>query len=310
MIRSGTFPSTKKLQDKFEVSRATIMRDLEFLRDRYNAPLEYNYEKHGYFYSDPTFFVQSVMLSEGELFSVSVIQPLLSQYRNTTLESSIKNIFSKISEMLPNEDSVNTGFLGNDITFISDPLPEIEEEIFTNVFSSMRTHRTITFQYRSATKNCFAQHKANVYHVLSHKGNWYILAYDFNHEKVITFALQRMKDIVIENETFTIPKDFNPSNYYDSSFGVWHYEDEPVKISLLFKKELAAYISERIWHETQEITENDDGTILLSFCSNQLRETLKWIVQFGSNVKVIKPKVLEEMLTDECSKILELYKQK
>ena len=41
MIREGGYPNAPQLEKKFEVSRSTIMRDLEFLRERYNAPLEY-----------------------------------------------------------------------------------------------------------------------------------------------------------------------------------------------------------------------------------------------------------------------------
>ena len=38
IIRSGKFPNASYLCKKFEVSRSTIMRDIDFLRDRYNAP--------------------------------------------------------------------------------------------------------------------------------------------------------------------------------------------------------------------------------------------------------------------------------
>ena len=307
MIRSGTFPSTQEMQKEFEVSRATIMRDIEFLRDRYNAPLEYDYEKRGYYYTDPTFFVQSVMLSEAELFSVSVIQPLLSQYSNTPLESSIKNIFSKISGMLPQDVSVNTAFLENDITFISDPLPKIEEETFTKVFASMRNHNTITFSYRSLGKTEYSEYKADVYHVLCQKGNWYILAYEYSHKDIRTFALPRMKNIIVEKSKFSVPKNFKPTDYFDPQFGVWNTNDEPVKIELLFDKNIGTYISERKWHETQKLKQNENGSVILSFESNQLKETLHWIMNFASSVKVLNPPELAEQVKSEAKKIIELY---
>ena len=39
------YPNTPKLAKKLEVSIATISRDVEFLRDRLNAPIEYSFEK-------------------------------------------------------------------------------------------------------------------------------------------------------------------------------------------------------------------------------------------------------------------------
>lgn len=41
-IRSGSFPSVEKMIAAYGVSRRTILRDIEFLRDRYNAPVEYD----------------------------------------------------------------------------------------------------------------------------------------------------------------------------------------------------------------------------------------------------------------------------
>ena len=304
MIRSGSYPNATTLRKRFEVSRATIMRDIEFLRDRYNAPLEYDFVKNGYYYTDPTFFVQSVMLSEAELFSVSVIQPLLEQYKNTPLESSVKNIFSKLTDMLPREVSVDTAFIGKDITFISDPLPKIDDDTFTAVFKAMRTHHTISFAYRALNRSEYTSHRANPYHVLCQKGNWYMLAYDYNRDKITTFSLARFKDICIEENTFSVPADFNPRDYFDSSFGVWNTGAEPVKIELLFSKEINTYILERNWHETQELRQNDDDTVYLSFMSNQLQETLHWVLHFGSAVRVLNPPELADQVRAEAKKIL------
>lgn len=49
-IGTGKYPNTPKLAKKLEVSIATISRDVEFLRDRLNAPIEYSFEKKGYYY--------------------------------------------------------------------------------------------------------------------------------------------------------------------------------------------------------------------------------------------------------------------
>ena len=134
-----------------------------------------------------------------------------------------------------------------------------------------------------------------------------MLAYDFNHDRMTTFSLARFKGISIEENTFTVPADFDPHRYFDSSFGVWNTNEEPVKIELLFSKEINTYILERNWHETQELRQNDDGTVYLSFMSNQLQETLHWVMHFGSAVRVLNPPTLAEQERKEAKKILSLY---
>ena len=89
-IRRGTYPNKKILAKKLEVSERTIFRDLEFLRNFYNAPMEFDAARNGLYYTDPDFYVKSVTLSEGELFSISLFDKLLSQYKNTPLEKKLK----------------------------------------------------------------------------------------------------------------------------------------------------------------------------------------------------------------------------
>ena len=84
-IKNSHYPNATELCKKFEVSRSTMMRDIEFLQTRYNAPIEYDFVNRGYYYTDPTFTIQSIMLSEGELMTVATILPLMEQYKNNNL---------------------------------------------------------------------------------------------------------------------------------------------------------------------------------------------------------------------------------
>jgi predicted DNA-binding transcriptional regulator YafY len=78
-IRSGRFPNAQTLADMAEVHRRTILRDIDYLRDMYRAPIEYDARERGFFYTETNFFIKSVILSEGELFSLA-----LTAYSNNT----------------------------------------------------------------------------------------------------------------------------------------------------------------------------------------------------------------------------------
>ncbi|WP_315325774.1 transcriptional regulator [Treponema socranskii] len=307
IIRSGKFPNASYLCKKFEVSRSTIMRDIDFLRDRYNAPLEYDEAKRGYYYTDPTFFIKSVMLSEGDLFAVSAVIPLLEQYRNTPLESSMKNIFDTIINLMPEEVSVDSFFLSGDLSFISDPLPQIDNGVFYAVFESLKMQRTLEFEYKSLGDKTYCVRLARPYHVICQKGNWYMLAYCLKHKKCRIFAFSRMKNPKTTEEHFERPKDFNPKKYFDSEFGVWNTAGAPVKIELLFDEKINTYILERSWHPTQHLRHNKDGSVYLSFKTNQLPEALHWVMSFGSAVTVLNPPELIDAVKAEVRKMGKLY---
>ena len=96
-IQSIAYPSVERLMKELEVSRRTILRDLEVLKIFYNAPIEYDRLRKGYYYTDETFFVKNVLISEGELVAMAGILPLLERYDNTPLKETITKVYDTIS---------------------------------------------------------------------------------------------------------------------------------------------------------------------------------------------------------------------
>jgi predicted DNA-binding transcriptional regulator YafY len=122
LIRSGSYPNAASLAEKTEVTSRTILRDIEYLRLFYQAPIAYDARRRGYYYTEDNFFIKSVLLTEGELFSLALFDPLLDQYRNTPLEGNLRNIFKKIVSSLPNKITVDSYFLSNRVSFISEAI--------------------------------------------------------------------------------------------------------------------------------------------------------------------------------------------
>ena len=306
-IRSGIYPGIQFLMEKHGVSRRTILRDIEFLRDRYQAPLECDRSRGGYYYTDPTFAIRNVLLTEGDLFTVSTVMHLMEQYKNTPLETQFKHMMGKISELLPEKVTVDSGFLNKDISFISDPLPSIEEGVFDNIFEAIKTHRVLNFNYRSVGSQEYKARILNPYHVLCQKGNWYVFGFDQAAADNRIYALSRIKKIKIKAEKFTVPEGFDISKEVDLSFGIWHNTGEPEDYELLFDSSLANYILEREWHKGQQMEQGEDGSVYLKFSSNQRQQILSWVLGFGAAVRVLAPESLKKDVIESARKVIGKY---
>ena len=305
LIKTLDYPNTTVLCKKLEVSRSTIMRDIAFLTDQYHAPIEYDSERKGYHFTDNTFFVKRGMLSEAELVTVATMLPLMEQYKNTPLESAFKSVFDKLSDMLPAEVKVDSSFI-NDVQFISDPLPKIDVEIFNGIFTSIRNKKTVQFGYRSIENTDWVPREFDPYKVICQKGNWYVFGFCHKHQKFMVYSLSRMKDLIILDE-FNFIEDFEKHIHIDPNIGIWNNDVEPIKIELLFSKKINTNILERTWHKDQDCKQNDDGSVYLSFTSNQAQELKYWIMSFGSAVKVLSPETLREDIKKELLKSIENF---
>ena len=229
------------------------------------------------------------------------ILPLLERYDNTPFKETINKVYDTISQMLPNQIQVQTSLLNN-VQFISDPLPTIESEVFTKIFEAIKLHKTISFGYRSIKATEHTPHSLDPYKIYCQKGDWYAVGYCHKHDKYSTYNLSRMKDITLLDE-FEPDPDYESKVYIDPNFGVWNNEFPVKKIELVFDKSINTYILERTWHKNQTCHQEKDGSVYLNFESNQLQETLFWVLHFGSAVKILNPPELKQMYKEEIEKM-------
>ena len=100
-ILSAQYPNATKLAEELEVSTKSIHRDLEFMRDRLDLPIEYNPTRYGYYYTQEVSGFPTLQITEGELFAMLVAEKALQQYRGTTFERPLISAFKKIAASLP-----------------------------------------------------------------------------------------------------------------------------------------------------------------------------------------------------------------
>lgn len=308
LLQTGEWYTAKEISGKIEggsYSPRTIQRDIDYMRDTLNAPIES--DTRGYRYTEPNFFVKSIPLTEGEAFSVAILNPLLEQYRNTPLENQLRSVFKKIVACLPNHVTVDASFLNPKITFIPDRSEKIDTEFFKTVLDSLKKSCTLSFEYRPLQKSTYMERKIDPYHVVCQRGNWYVIGKCHDKNDVRIFSIGRMKNPLITNKKFTVPKDFKPSDYFDSEMGVWLSDKNPFTVELLFSKEIATYALNRVWHSEQVVEERNDGSVYVKFQTTQKQEVLRWVLGQGHTVKVLGPQQLVDEVKEELERTRSLY---
>ena len=305
-IRNGDYPNANKLNKEhgWDLSRSTFGRYINILRDDYGAPVEFDYQKNGYYYTDNTFFIQQVMLKEGELLTLSTIIPLLEQYKNTPMEKSYRDLMQKLIQMLPDTITVDSALINNEVHFISDPITTMEDGVFEAVLKATKLHQTLKLEYKTAKDSEYQKRQFDPYHMICQKGSWYVLGYSHSSEAIRLWAMPRIRNCKITKDKFSIPKDFKFEDHIDVQMGAWGFTGDKVKVEIEFVKGLKTYVMERTWHKGQKIRENPDGSVYLSFETNQLGQAAAWILSFGGGAKALNPPELIEDIKRSAKEIL------
>ena len=136
------------------------------------------------------------------------------------------------------------------------------------------------------------------------KGSWYLLGYSHSSNKIRTYAMPRIRNCEITERLFSLPKDFKRENHIDPEMGVWNSSSDTFTVEIEFESRLKTFVSERIWHKDQILRENADGSVNLSFATNQVDQTVSWVLSFAGGAKVLNPPEIRKQVAKAARKIL------
>ena len=126
-----------------------------------------------------------------------------------------------------------------------------------------------------------------------------------NDGKIKQYLLHRISDIKVLDEYFIPDADFNLREWANSSFGI--FQDKVINVKLKFKKEIADDVIKYNFHPTQQIKQQKNGDVVVTFTSSGTKSILWNIFKWGVNVEIIAPKSLKEQYKNYLKDVQNLY---
>jgi predicted DNA-binding transcriptional regulator YafY len=289
-IASGTYPNTRSLAKEYEVGTATICRDIEFMRDRLDAPIEYSPQHRGFFYAEKTFRLPARFAAAEDMLALGMTKTLLSLYRNTPLYESARRLMDNITAPLAGEESdsrTEPWYEKRILAPLSASYP-VDEKIWGAILSGLRENRIIIFEYQRTGREDFMPRRVRPYQLLFDTGVWYLYAYSEERGGIRMFSLSRIRNITITDERFSLPRDYDYNTLADGSyFGVFAgREKEHFRVA--FYDDYALWAKERIWAADQKTEDTADG-VIVDFTSTQYGKVLEWVLSKGAWAIPLEP---------------------
>ena len=133
------------------------------------------------------------------------------------------------------------------------------------------------------------------YTLVTYRHSLYLFAFDTKDKKIKTFAVDRFNHFKrIRDQYFALPPDYHPQEIIKDAFGIMGGTTQEVE--LRFSRNVAPYIQERIWHQTQSVEAVENGQLVLRMKVSITPEITSWIMGFGPDVLVLNPPSLAEMI--------------
>src|SRR5258707_12303901 len=247
-LQAGNFPNASKLAREIEVATKTIHRDIEFMRDRLNLPIEFNSTRNGYFYTEEVGAFPNVQITEGELFALVVAEKALQQYRGTSFEKPLLSAIKKMEQSLPDTISLNLADGEQTISFRPRAEPILNLKIFEALGKATAQRQQLELTYRKPGQRQPESRVVDPYHMANINGEWFLFAFDHLRKDIRTFVPARIQAIRPTGKIFSRSRSFSLEQRLRDSFGV-HSGRAEYAVVLRFDPAVADYIREKKWHD-------------------------------------------------------------
>ena len=301
-LQAGGFPNAGRLSREIEVSTKTIHRDLEFMRDRLNLPVEFDHAHNGYHYTGEVNAFPTMQITEGEIFALVVAEKALQQYRGTSFEQPLLSAIKKMEQALPDTISLNLADIERTISFRTRAEPILNLEIFDVLAKAVALRQQLEMHYRKPG-HAAEKRLVDAYHLANINGEWYLFAYDHARKDLRTFVPARIQSVKPTGKTFERSQKFSLEKRLRDSFGV-HAGEGEFEVVIRFNARAADFIREKKWHSSQALRDLKDGGVELKMLLSSLAEIERWVLSWGGDARVTRPKELVASVRNAAQKIL------
>jgi len=302
LLRTNKYPNCTSFAGEWEISTKTAQRDMDFLRDRMGAPIEYDALKRGYYYTEPTFMLPAVQMNEGELAALLMGSKILEQFQGTPMADKLTSVFDKLSALLPDNITVRPEELFTRFSFTTPPAMSISSNVWKKVVQGLETRQMLEIRYRNWRGELI--HRVAPVHLANLQGDWYLFVQFEGFDNFRQIALSRIQSIKLLRKTAEIQGTFNAKKELADTFSRFAGENKSFRVTVQFHPEIAATVLERQWHPKQEVRQQKDERVEHSFDAKGDIEIKRWVLAFGRYAKVKSPKWLKEQITEEAQAML------
>lgn len=304
-INQSKYVKTKSIAKDYEVSEKTIYRDLQLMKEEFNAPVRYDTKRKSYYY-ESKFSLNPFNFTQTELHALAVLREMLKRINSNPYKSFHKTLFEKLKLSFGNDILEQIDIVKNKISFRFNSTGRVEPEIFNRIENALFEERRIEVFYLKPGNKIPEKRFIDPYHLRNFEGNWYLVGFDHERKKVRMLNAGRIVKLNLTNHYFEVPDDFDIDKYFEYSFAN-RRTSEVHKVILEINDDKTEEILEKGINVPYKITGLKNGNKRVEFEVNEFKDLADWIIRHDKGIKVIKPAELIKLLKSRAAFIISTY---
>ncbi|MGC6434669.1 MAG: helix-turn-helix transcriptional regulator [Crocinitomicaceae bacterium] len=311
------FPSKKKFRELCEealfgsdeganICDSTIEKDLFAMRMEHDAPIKYSKKHGGYYYEDENFSINDIPLTEEDLASIKFAVNTLNQFRDNAVFKQFGSAIDKIVDRFSITEDPQDKALASFVQFETS-LSSKGNEFLAPLLEAIKNNLIVEFEYESFLTSKRKARKVLPLLLKEYSNRWYLISFDLSKVQVITYALERMEELIITQEKAVKPLSFNAENFFKHAVGITTSEEEPLNVILKADKVSSKYIKSQPFHSSQKVIKEGKNKTTFELKVLISEEFIRSIMSYGGNIEIVQPIELREEIILRVEEMTKRY---
>lgn len=281
----------RRLIAELGMARATIKRDIEYMRDFMHAPIVYERAANGYRYDPdaPAFELPGLWFNQSELHALLACEQLLEQVQPGLLAPYIGPLRTRIRSLLEQGGTSATAVTSR-VLLRTAARRSVDPECFGTVAGAVLDGRQLSIDYTGRARNQASTRRVHPLRLMHYRDNWYLVAWCGAAAGLRTFSLDCITVARALDQAARSVDDAALDRHLGASFGIFTGEACAWAV-LRFNRHAARWVADETWHPDQ-IGQWRDGGYELQVPYSDPRELVMDILKYGPDVEVIAPEGL------------------
>ncbi len=299
-VRAGHHPGSGTLAAHFKVSARTARRDIEFLRDRLQAPLRYDSAARGYAYSDSGFYLPSAFFRKDEMIALLFARRLFREVK-PPLSEETAILSGRLEELF---HGTSLGKVEEAVSFDFGPGAGSSDKVFFDLLRAIAQRRIVRLHFVSPGEGDPAEREIEPLKLHFSPGGWHLLGISRRRKGPCRSPVLRIRRVEVTSRTFVPPKK-PPDADLAARSGIRGGKVRNARIR--FGAGKAAWASAQAWHPNQRLQLELDGSVVLDLPDARVLEVLGLVLQQGGDAAVAAPRELREAVEAEIDRLAAAY---
>jgi predicted DNA-binding transcriptional regulator YafY len=314
LLRSRGCVSFEALLEELSVSPATLKRDLQYLRDRLDAPIVYDRYDNGYRFEQATGAHATRHELPGLWFNEKEIHALLTMHQlmagldeDGVLSRHLQPMMDKLQGML-GADQSEARELMRRVKVISTARRRTPSRHFEMLGSALMQRRRVWLRYFKRSDRSTSEREVSPQRLVNYRNTWYLDAWCHQSDGLRRFALDAVQEArVLETRARAVAvKDLEAA--LDAGYGIYGTSGEKLKwATLVFAADAAQWVAVEEWHPQQRGRWLPDGRYELQVPYADPTELVMDILRHGDNVVVQGDKSLVQAVKTRLNDAARAY---